>query len=258
MSGYQEENLPIPTPARLRREFLLGPPPPLLVSVLVIITALALALLALIWHARVAHSPQPRIQLMQDMGIQPRYGPQAASDLFADGRADRPPVPGAVAWEMPAGEDHYERGYELVPGADGQPVVRYFTGLPARVTVDQRLMERGRTIFNIYCATCHGRDGYGNGAINQRATDKQEAKWVPPSNLHAIANAAGQLQLGAELYPDGKLFNTIRYGIRTMPGYGSQIATPDRWAVVAYVRALQRSQHAKIADVPMEEREKMR
>ncbi len=99
----------------------------------------------------------------------------------------------------------------------------------------QALVERGRDRFNIYCAPCHGLDGSGNGMVNQRAQELQEPKWVQPSNLTSDVVRAR---------PVGHIYNTVNNGIRNMPGYGAQVPVEDRWAIVAYVRALQLSQAA--------------
>ena len=91
--------------------------------------------------------------------------------------------------------------------------------------------------------------GYGDGVVSGRAERLQEGTWIPPSSLHTEL---------VRTRPDGHLFNTIGNGIRNMPGYASQIGTEDRWAIVAYVRALQRSQNATIDDVPPELRAQLR
>jgi mono/diheme cytochrome c family protein len=111
----------------------------------------------------------------------------------------------------------------------------FFNGLPAQIKVDERLLKRGRERFDIYCASCHGADGLGNGAVNSRA-EGVHSKWVRPSDLTS-ALVRGRA--------DGHVFNTITNGIRNMPGYGAQIPVEDRWAIVAYVRALQELKPAK-------------
>lgn len=250
MSGPSRERLPIPTPARLKRELRLPRVPFLLIAVAIIALAVSWVPLVFLLRARVVPSDKPRVHIIQDMDNQPRYSTQQPSAVFVDGRAMRPPVPGTVARGHLALDDHYERGFAMVrDSATNAWKVDYFQGLPAQVSVDARLLQRGRQMFNIYCATCHGQDGYGNGPINQRAQDKQEPKWVPPSNLHSE---------DIRQRSEGHLYNTIRNGIRNMPGYAAQIDTPDRWAIVAYVRALQQSQHAKIDDIPTDQRDKLR
>ena len=98
-------------------------------------------------------------------------------------------------------------------------------------------LQRGQLQFNIYCAVCHGRDGSGTGLVARRAQKILSPTWVPPTRIYNV-------DLGPEQYPDGKLFNTITHGIRKMPGYGAQIGAKDRWAIVAYIRALQASRNA--------------
>ena len=115
------------------------------------------------------------------------------------------------------------------------------------LSVDEALLKKGKEQFQIYCSVCHGMNGRGNGLVNQRAQAKGFTTWVPPSNMH-------QDTLYADKYPDGKLFSTISNGIRKMPGYAGQINVKDRWAVVAYVRALQRSQNASLDLVPPSKR----
>lgn len=119
------------------------------------------------------------------------------------------------------------------------------------LTLSVELMERGKTQFEIYCATCHGNDGRGNGLVNRRAQRILATAWVQPSSMH-------QDTLLADAYPDGKLFSTISNGIRKMPGYASQISVKDRWAIVAYVRALQASQNAELEDLPVDKRDELK
>ena len=109
-------------------------------------------------------------------------------------------------------------------------------------------MHRGQERFNIYCLPCHGASGYGDGPVAQRAKGLQDAGtdptaasgWVQPQNL----NEAKILSR-----PDGHIFNTITNGIRNMPAYDKQISVPDRWAIVAYLRAVERSQNARSGDL---------
>jgi mono/diheme cytochrome c family protein len=216
VSTYHSEKIPFPSPRRLRQELLLRRPPRWLVLSLVTLFVPAGITLAFIFHARHTLSEKPRIHLIQDMDVQPRYGLQAASDVFADGRAMRLPVAGTIA-----------RG-----------------GLEAATrpaSTDANLLARGRTMFNVYCAICHGPVGDGHGAVNDLAVQNKEPKWVPATPL---------LSADIRQRDDTHLYNTIRNGIRTMPPYGSQIQTRDRWAVVAYVRELQRQHPMPAATQP--------
>lgn len=201
------------------------------------LAAFSLLPLACIARARVTHSSQPRVHPVRHMAQQPSYRAQEGNLVFADGRADRPPVEGTVARGQLQADDHFDRG--LVNGT-------WATTLPMPVT--EPLLHRGKQRFEIYCAPCHGLAGYGDGPVARRADKLMEGTWVPPSSLHDV-NVRGR--------PDGHLYNTIKNGIRNMPPYGPQIPTGDRWAIVAYVRALQRSQHSTLADVPEEVRGRM-
>ena len=196
--------------------------------------------LVLFARARASMSPLPRVQFVQDMGTQPKYREQQSSEVFADGRADRPIIEGTVARGHLDDDDHYYRGFSQTTGADGKPQIKFFEGFPERIKVDTALLNRGQERFNIYCSVCHGLDGYGHGAVNERALDLQKnAKgtlWVQAADLTKDP---------VKSRPEGHIFNTINVGIRNMPPYGPQIPVHDRWAIVAYVRALQLAQ-----DVP--------
>lgn len=205
---------------------------------LVLLAALSLVPFALIARSRASTSARPHIQLIQDMAKQPKVKTQTANPLFADGRGMRPPVAGTVA----RGELEEDGSYGTGRDAGG-----WVTAFPVPVT--ERLMQRGQERYDIFCAPCHGLAGYGDGPVAKRADALQEGTWTPPSSYHT------DLVRGR---PVGHLFNTITNGIRNMPAYASQIPVPDRWAIVLYVRALQRSQDAGVADVPPELRRQLR
>lgn len=199
---------------------------------LMILASLALVPIACIARSRVTRSSLPRIHVVPDMDNQSKYKSQQANSMFADRRAMRLPVQGTVARGMLQEDDHYFRGV-----VDGE----YATRLPVMLTPE--LLDRGRRQYDIYCAPCHGLAGYGDGMIAKRAVELQQGTFVPPASLHDEP---------ASSRADGHLFNTISNGIRTMPSYGSQVEVADRWAIVAYLRALQRSQRTTIDDVPPE------
>ena len=192
--------------------------------------------LAMMARGRVSTSAEPRYQFMHDMAKQPRFNTQAGSDVFADGRTMRPKVPGTVARGELDEDDHYYRGFTQVKdAATGKMQVNFFEGFPPQVKVDEQLLKRGRERFGIYCAACHGLDGYGNGLVNQRAFELQEPAWTAAASYHTPA-VRGRA--------NGHIFNTITNGIKSMPGYAAQIPVEDRWTIVAYVRALELSQDA--------------
>jgi mono/diheme cytochrome c family protein len=159
----------------------------------------------------------------QDMHNQPKYRGLRPSGFFADGASARPRVEGTVA-----------RGTMQEDEA-------FFTGKVSNVAVkelpfpvDALVLDRGEERFNIFCAPCHGRTGVGNGMVVQRGYRQ------PPSFQTDRLRQADP----------GYLFDVITNGFGVMPDYKVQIAPRDRWAIVAYVRALQLSQHAATADIP--------
>jgi mono/diheme cytochrome c family protein len=171
-------------------------------------------------------SEKPPVHLNQNMDFQERFDPQEANDFFADGRSMRRPVPGTV----PRGflrED--VRFYEGI-SETGEPV------RTAPIEITMEVLKRGQRQYNIYCAVCHGVAGDGLGPI---MTGK--FGYVPAPTYHSDA-------LRAET--DGYFYGAITNGIRTMPSYAQQVAVADRWAIVAYIRALQKSQSATEADIP--------
>ncbi|MEW6337971.1 MAG: c-type cytochrome [Acidobacteriota bacterium] len=209
-----------------------------LIWLAVTVTAFALVPLAMVARARTTTSPHPRLHVVPDMDQQPRFKAQAANPLFADGRAMRPPVAGTVA------RGELDADSTLVTGRAG---VEWTVEFPFAVT--ETVIRRGQQRYDVYCAPCHGLGGYGDGIVGARAERLQEGTWTPASSFHT------DLVRGR---PVGHLYNTVAHGIRNMPAYGAQIGVNDRWAVVAYVRALQRSQFARPEDVPAELRAQLR
>ncbi len=174
--------------------------------------ALVLALWALtVAGCRGQVSTAPPRRLFDDMVWQPKYRPEAASSFFADGRAMRAPVEGTVA----------QGTLDPVP-------------MPP---VDAALARRGQQRFDIYCAACHDRTGSGHGMVVQRG-------FPTPVDLTGAASER------ARGLTNQQLFDTITHGVRNMPSYAAQIPPRDRWAVVVWLRVLQRSQHATVDDVP--------
>lgn len=206
-----------------------------LLAIAVVLSWLPFALVA---RARAVRSGDTKIQIFQDMDNQPRYNPQAASAIFQDARAMRPNVSGTVARGQLWDDDHFYRGKVKGEWAT-------HNALP----ISEAFVRRGQERFDIYCAVCHGLTGAGDGPTHQRAVTLGEPKWVPPTSL-----LSEQVRERA----DGHLFDMITNGIRNMPAYGPQIPAEDRWAIVAYVRALQLSRNAGLEDVPPAERERLR
>ncbi|MFH1842227.1 MAG: cytochrome c [bacterium] len=212
-----------------------------IIYVLLVLTALTLLPLAFIARSRVTDSQRPRIQVVPDMDSQPKYKTQAPGPLFADGRAMRKHVSGTVAHGELWADDKVALGRHTA-GPDTGFV------LTSPLPVTSEALARGRHRFDIFCAVCHGRLGDGNGMVHTRAAQLAEGTWTPPANLTADLTAGR---------PAGFLFDTITNGVRNMPGYGRQIPIEDRWAIVAYLRALQRSSRGSVDDVPSAERSRL-
>lgn len=166
----------------------------------------------------------------RDMHDQPKYRPLRGSDFFDDGRSARPFVDGTVARGHLRTDEHFYTGK-----VNGELV----TTLPFPAT--QEVLARGEERFNIFCSPCHGRVGDGNGMIVQRGFRR------PPSfHIDRLRQA-----------PVGHFFDVMTNGFGTMYSYADRVPPKDRWAIVAYIRALQLSQNAKLEDVPVAERSKL-
>jgi mono/diheme cytochrome c family protein len=198
-----------------------------------IATLLLLIPPGLVAKARLSKSAEPPFRWDAGMAFQPKFKPQSRSNLFPDGREQRLPVAGTVARGERQIDDHFYRG----KFDDGT----FAKGFPMNVT--PQMVRRGQEQFNIFCSVCHGYSGSGDGLVAKRAEQLQEPLWVPPISLYAEH---------VREMPEGQIFETITNGVRTMPPYGSRIAPEDRWAIILYVRSLQRSQGATEADVPAE------
>jgi len=163
----------------------------------------------------------------QDMHDQPKYQPLERSDFFEDGRASRPLPVGTIARGKLREDKH------LYTGMSGKDPVTTF---PFPIT--ERILKRGQERFNIYCSPCHDRIGTGLGMVVRRGLRQ------PPSyHIDRLREA-----------PVGYFFDVISNGFGAMPDYAVEVEPADRWAIVAYIRVLQRSQLATLADVPADKR----
>src|SRR5436189_3439393 len=196
------------------------------------------------------------LEIFPDMVRQMKVRAQAPLNFFSDGRGPRPPVTGTlpIGYEMPkpktiatpaaaattveALQTHPRVGFSV--GTDyydtGKMGNNWGTGIPLEVT--RELMLRGQQRFNITCAMCHGATAAGNGITKQ----------------YGLATVVTLQDDRIRKMADGEIFNTITNGKNTMMAYGPNIIVADRWAIIAYLRALQRSQNAAIADVPEDHR----
>jgi len=165
-----------------------------------------------------------------DMHVQPKYKPLEPSTFFADGRSERPAVPGTV----PRGQAHIDELFYT--GRINGQLADIF---PFPIT--RQDLDRGRERFNIYCTPCHDYTGSGRGMIVQRGFQR------PPSYHSDRLRQA----------PVGHFFEVISNGYGAMYSYATRVPVGDRWRIAAYIRALQLSQHATVEDVPVSERSQL-
>ncbi len=201
---------------------------------------------------RGSNSALPPIEIFPDMDHQPKFQPQHATTFFSDGRAARKPVDGTIPLGYTLPGRYLQAGaksakFDTIGFANlndylhtGRVGEFYGDGFP--VEVNQALLDRGQERFTINCSPCHGLTAEGNGVV------KQIANWATVANLQDDRI----LQ-----QPDGQIFNTITHGKNTMGAYGPMIAVEDRWAIVAYLRALQKSQHTPLASLPPEKQQEL-
>ena len=222
----------------------------LLISLLLTIAIIA------VFGFRGQKSTGSPLEIFPDMVRQMKVRAQAPLNFFSDGRGPRLPVTGTlpIGYEMPtpktiatpaaitatveALQTHPRVGFSV--GTDyydtGKMANNWGTGIPLELT--RELMERGQQRFNITCAMCHGATAAGNGITKQ----------------YGLATVVTLQDERIRKMADGEIFNTITNGKNTMMAYGPNIVVADRWAIIAYLRALQRSQNAAIADVPEDHR----
>lgn len=190
---------------------------------------------------------KPPLEVFDDMDRQSKYKAQGRSQFFGDSRNDRPTPANAVAYarsslkaepdaEFLENDAHRFRGRESDAANAG-----FARGFPASIPVTHELLARGQNRYNIYCLPCHGQTGDGNGI----------------TKIYGMAGTPtyhdGRLREMAE----GEIFNTITHGKTTMMSYADKLSTEDRWAVIAYVRALQRAQQGRESDVPAGDKAKL-
>src|SRR5262245_20031955 len=166
------------------------------------------------------------VSCRQDMHDQPKFKPLRESRFFSDRQSARQPVEGTVSY----------RAEVVSPPTDEAKA----TTLPFALT--PQVLDRGQERFNIYCTPCHGALGLGNGMVVQRGFR------APPSyHIDRLREA-----------PIGHFYDVMTNGFGAMPSYADKVGPRDRWAIAAYIRALQLSQHATLADVPPEDRDKIK
>jgi mono/diheme cytochrome c family protein len=170
----------------------------------------------------------PPVQVWDDMKIQEKFKPQMENEIFADHRDSRVPPEDTVA------RGHLTENTAYYTGMDGE---MYAGKNPVPITMD--LLKKGQAKFGTYCTPCHDRTGSGQGIVPIHVPTWQ------PSNL---------MEDRVVQFADGEIFNVITNGRRTMPPYRFQVAVEDRWAIIAYLRVLQRAAHSSVNDVPTDHR----
>jgi mono/diheme cytochrome c family protein len=226
---------------------------------------------AIVLNMRASFSDLPRWHVFFDMDFQPKKKPQQTTTIFKDGRTMRPPVPGTVSREQLTKEDPFYLGYDPMKASvslsdqDKQIFVSTNSiasaaqtqaadaGRPPKSAMLDKLpieaneanIKLGKTKYETYCAACHGYAGFGDGLVAKRAASLQQGTWLAPTSLHAHRVQEQSV---------GDIFYTITKGQGKMAAYASSITPEERWAIVLYVKALQRSRNAKIEDVPVEQR----
>jgi len=166
----------------------------------------------------------------QMMNDEPRYKPLASSDFFSQGQSARPQVPGTIA------HGHLRLDAAFYTGRVNGSLVDTFP-----IPITRARLARGQERFDIFCSPCHGRLGNGDGMVVERG-------FRPPPSYHSDRLRAA---------PVGHFFDVMTNGYGSMPSYASRVPPLDRWAIAAYIRALQRSQEATLADVPDDQRRRL-
>jgi mono/diheme cytochrome c family protein len=186
----------------------------------------------------------PPIEIFFDMDHQAKYKPMADGPFFADGRADRPLPPGVVPASLPLRNDDW-----LFYGKDADG--NFAKTFPPSITIDDKLLARGQDRFTIYCSPCHGALGDGNGI-----TKKYGMSTTPSyDDEHRRAMTVGEIF--STITKGSKPVVTGTTSTQNMFPYADKLTPEDRWAVVAYVRALQRAQRGTVADVPADHRKEL-
>jgi mono/diheme cytochrome c family protein len=268
-----DEVLEDTTPNTLPRPILLG-------LLLIVVTGLIPAMIIL--NMRAGYSTAPRFHVFFDMDFQPKKKAQQPTTIFADSRIMRPQVRGTIARGQLEEQDPFYLGYDpskmtmlersanvmLVSAqtpADGKapddatktsdtkqttpvpnvtpeaPKLPWIDKLPIEATEEH--MKLGKLKFETYCSACHGYAGNGDGLVHKRADSLVQGTWIPPTSMHIDR---------VRIQPVGQIFNTISKGQGKMASYASSLSPKERWSIVLYVRALQRSRNANIEDVPAE------
>jgi mono/diheme cytochrome c family protein len=267
-----DEVLEDTTPSALPRPIILG-------TILLVIAGLIPAMIIL--NIRAGYSTAPRFHVFFDMDFQPKKKAQQTTTIFADGRSMRPQVKGTVGRGQLEEQDPFYLGYDpskltaidtletgkfvslQEPKATDSSAASPASGLtsdgsaqtPAApsatlnlpwidrlpIEVNEANIALGKQKFETYCSACHGYAGFGDGLVHKRADSLAQGYWLAPTSLH-VDKVRSQ--------PVGQIFHTITKGQGKMASYASSLNPKERWAIVLYVRALQKSRNADLSEVP--------
>jgi len=265
------------------------PRPIILAALLLVVAGLIPAMIIL--NMRAGFSTSPRFHVFFDMDFQPKKKAQQPTTIFADSRIMRPQVKGTIGRGQLDEQEPFYLGYDpakmtaidnknlsvfvstqaaKLPDtsaqtpADGSPQTAPMTTPPAMapgtpalnlpwteklpIDANEETMALGKLKFETYCAACHGYAGFGDGLVHKRADSLAQGYWLRPTSMH-IDRVRNQ--------PVGQIFHTITKGQGKMASYASSLNPKERWAVVLYVKALQKSRNADIDDVPVDLRSKL-
>ena len=272
-----DEVLEDTTPSALPRPIVLG-------AILLVIAGLIPAMIIL--NIRAGYSTAPRFHVFFDMDFQPKKKAQQTTTIFADGRTMRPQVKGTVGRGQLEEQDPFYLGYDPAkltaidtldtgkfvslqepkaadaPAATSAADAPQATAAPATaspapvapapalnlpwidklpIEVTEANMALGKQKFETYCSACHGYAGFGDGLVHKRADSLAQGYWLAPTSLHVDK---------VRTQPVGQIFHTITKGQGKMASYASSLNPKERWAIVLYVRALQKSRNADMSEVP--------
>jgi mono/diheme cytochrome c family protein len=187
----------------------------------------------------------------QEMAGQPSYRPLRPSDFFSDGRSARPIPAGTIARGLEPADSPLMTGLHHPEKPHTGPEEEYVDAFPFRVSEED--LRRGQDRYTIYCAVCHDPLGNADGKIVERG-------YVKPPNFHTDYSRGIDRRWNRKVplpqVPVGYYFEVISRGYGAMPDYAAQVKPRDRWLIIAYIRALQLSQHARLQDLPEEDRRK--
>jgi mono/diheme cytochrome c family protein len=222
-------------------------PPKIFWRIITLLTLVGLIPLAWVFRCSFVTSEAAPFRIDNGMAFQQKYKAQAENHFFENKETGRPPIEGT---RLAIGDSEDELAPVSTPAPPGKTEPDFATGFPAKIMErlkdpagGEAMMKRGQERFNIYCAQCHGMSGYGDGMIHRAASERMlngdpndKTVWTPPTSLHDPRILAA---------PEGQIYDTITHGRRKMMSYAARITPEDRWAIVLYVRALQKNQLGK-------------